>query len=87
MKIEGTWNATGMRGTISHTIRYDCAVDPSNVVGRPGQYLTIDLQGFALLRGSEDQVSALRTDEEFQRRVTRADQIVESQGVVDAAIG
>ena len=46
-----------------------------------------DLQGFALLRGSEDQLSALRTDEEFQRRVTRADQIVESQGVIDAAIG
>ena len=48
VKIEGTWNATGMRGTISHTIRYDCAVAPANVVGRPGQYLTIDLQGFAL---------------------------------------
>jgi alkylation response protein AidB-like acyl-CoA dehydrogenase len=44
VKIEGTWNATGMRGTISH----DCAVAPANVVGRPGQYLTIDLQGFAL---------------------------------------
>ena len=48
VKIEGTWNATGMRGTISHTIRYDCLVDPANLVGRPGQYLTIDLQGFAL---------------------------------------
>ena len=48
VKIEGTWNAVGMRGTISHTIRYDCLVDPANVVGRPGQYLTIDLQGFAL---------------------------------------
>jgi hypothetical protein len=46
-----------------------------------------DLQGFALLRGSEDQVAALRADEEFQRRVTRADLIVESQGVVDGAIG
>jgi hypothetical protein len=46
-----------------------------------------DLQGFALLRGSEDQVAALRGDEEFQRRVARADLIVESQGVVDAAIG
>ena len=46
-----------------------------------------DLHGFALLRGSEDQVSALRTDEEFQRRVTRADLIIESQGVVDALIG
>jgi hypothetical protein len=46
-----------------------------------------DLQGFALLRGSEDQVSALRADQEFQRRVARADLIVDSQGVVDAAIG
>jgi hypothetical protein len=46
-----------------------------------------DLQGFALLRGSEAQVSALRLDEEFQRRITRADQIIDSQGVVDCAIG
>ena len=48
VKIEGVWNATGMRGTISHTIRYDCAVGPDDVIGGPGQFLTIDLQGFAL---------------------------------------
>ena len=48
VKLEGVWNATGMRGTISHTIRYDCAVDAEHVIGAPGQYLTIDLQGFAL---------------------------------------
>jgi alkylation response protein AidB-like acyl-CoA dehydrogenase len=48
VKIEQTWNATGMRGTISHTIRYDCLVDAADVVGRPGEYLTLDLQGFAL---------------------------------------
>jgi hypothetical protein len=46
-----------------------------------------DLQGFALLRGSEQQINALQTDEEFQRRVVRADQIIESQGVVTAVIG
>lgn len=46
-----------------------------------------DLQGFALLRGSEEQMGALRVDEEFQRRILRADQIVESQGVIDALIG
>jgi hypothetical protein len=46
-----------------------------------------DLQGFALLRGSEDQISGLRADEEFQRRVARADMIVDAQGVVDALIG
>jgi hypothetical protein len=45
-----------------------------------------DLQGFALLRGSPEQIGALRVDEEFQRRVTRADLIVESQGVIDAVI-
>jgi hypothetical protein len=46
-----------------------------------------DLAGFALLRGSTEQITALRFDEEFERRVTRADQIVDSQGVVDAYIG
>jgi hypothetical protein len=46
-----------------------------------------DLAGFALLRGSTDQVSALRADEEFQRIVARADLIIERQGVVGAALG
>jgi hypothetical protein len=46
-----------------------------------------DLQGFALLRGSEEQVNALLMDEEFQRRVLRADQIIESQGVITATLG
>lgn len=46
-----------------------------------------DLQGFALLRASEQQIAELRADEEFGRRVARADLIVESQGVVDAVIG
>jgi hypothetical protein len=46
-----------------------------------------DLAGFALLRGSRDQIGTLRMDEEFERRTTRADQIVESQGVVGALIG
>ena len=46
-----------------------------------------DLAGFVLLRGSGEQINALRIDEEFERRITRADQIVESQGVVDAALG
>ena len=46
-----------------------------------------DLAGFALLRGSTDQMSALRADEEFQRTVARADLIIERQGVVGAALG
>jgi alkylation response protein AidB-like acyl-CoA dehydrogenase len=46
--VEGRWNATGMRGTASHTIRYDCVVDPFAIVGAPGQFLTVDLSGFAL---------------------------------------
>ena len=48
IKVEGTWNATGMRGTASHTIRYDSFVDRSDVIGGPGQLLSIDLSGFAL---------------------------------------
>ncbi len=46
-----------------------------------------DLAGFALLRGSQDQISALRADEEFERRITRADLIIDSQGVIDALVG
>ena len=42
------WNATGMRGTTSHSIRYDTEVPGEDVLGDPGQLLTIDLSGFAL---------------------------------------
>jgi alkylation response protein AidB-like acyl-CoA dehydrogenase len=35
VKVEGRWNATGMRGTISHTIRYDSTVAEADVVGAP----------------------------------------------------
>jgi len=48
VKIEGLWNATGMRGTISHTIRYDSTVGAESVIGTPGSLLGIDLSGFAL---------------------------------------
>jgi alkylation response protein AidB-like acyl-CoA dehydrogenase len=48
VKIEGAWNATGMLGTMSHTIRYDSAVADADVVGTPGSLLGIDLSGFAL---------------------------------------
>ena len=46
-----------------------------------------DLAGFVLLRGSEDQMNAVRGDEEFGRRTARADLIVENLGVVSAALG
>ena len=45
-----------------------------------------DLAGFALLRGSREQIAALHNDEEFDRRTTRADLIIERQGVVDALL-
>ena len=48
VKIEGTWNAMGMRGTVSHTIRYETFVDESQVIGPPAGLFTIDLSGFAL---------------------------------------
>jgi alkylation response protein AidB-like acyl-CoA dehydrogenase len=48
VKIEGIWNATGMRGTISHAIRYDSTVPDGSIIGTPGSMLTIDLSGFAL---------------------------------------
>ena len=46
-----------------------------------------DLAGFALIKGSPDQLNALRYDEGFQRQNARADFIVEGLGIVDAATG
>ena len=46
--LERTWNATGMRGTTSHSIRYDTEILAQDVMGNPGQLLTIELSGFAL---------------------------------------
>jgi hypothetical protein len=46
-----------------------------------------DLEGFALLRGSRDQVGALLMDDEFERQTTRASFIVQNVGVVPAALG
>src|SRR5262245_50855387 len=48
VKVEGTWNAMGMRGTVSHTIRYDTFVEESQIIGPPAGLFTIDLSGFAL---------------------------------------
>ncbi len=46
-----------------------------------------DLQGFVLLRGSEEKLARLRVDDEFVRMSTRADLIVEGLGVIGAALG
>ena len=46
-----------------------------------------DLNGFALLRGSREQIAAVRAREDVQRLNTRADLIVEQFGFVDAATG
>jgi hypothetical protein len=46
-----------------------------------------DLQGFVLLRGSQDQMDAVHNDEEFQRQLTRANLIVDGLGIVSAAFG
>ena len=46
-----------------------------------------DLQGFILLRGSEERLAQLRVDDEFVRLATRASLIVEGVGVIGAALG
>ena len=39
--LERRWNAVGMRGTTSHSIRYDTQVGVQDIVGEPGELLTI----------------------------------------------
>jgi hypothetical protein len=46
-----------------------------------------ELQGYAHLRGSEDQMADLRRAEDFERIITKASLIVDSLGVIGTAIG
>jgi hypothetical protein len=46
-----------------------------------------ELGGFELLRGSEDQIDAVRRAEDFQRIMTKATLVVDDLGMVGAAIG
>jgi hypothetical protein len=46
-----------------------------------------DLAGFILVRGSEEQIAALRAEDDFERLITRAALIVHNVGVVDASVG
>jgi hypothetical protein len=46
-----------------------------------------DLNGYVILRGSQEQLNTLRIDEEFERMLTRVDLIVEGLGLVDALLG
>ena len=46
-----------------------------------------DLQGFILIRGSQEKLAQLRVDDEFNRMSTRAAQIIDGLGVVGAALG
>ena len=45
-----------------------------------------DLAGFMLLRGSAEQMDAVRADDEFQRHMTRADLHVEKLGLIGATL-
>jgi hypothetical protein len=46
-----------------------------------------DLNGFILVRGTEEQIQSLRAEDEFDRLNTRAGLVVEGLGVVAALIG
>jgi hypothetical protein len=46
-----------------------------------------DLGGFMLVRGSAEQMDAVRADDEFVRHMTRADLLVDDLGIIDAALG
>ena len=46
-----------------------------------------DLAGFIMIRGDTERLARLRTDQEFQRRLLRAQLCVDKIGVVGALIG
>ena len=46
-----------------------------------------DLDGFMMVRGTAEQLNAIRADEEFRRNMTAGSLIVDGLGVVDAFLG
>jgi hypothetical protein len=46
-----------------------------------------ELGGFELLRGSEEQIDALRRSEDFERLNTKASLVVDDLGIIGAALG
>ena len=46
-----------------------------------------ELQGFVMLRGSEEQIDAVARAEDFQHLMTKASLIVDDLGIIPAAIG
>ena len=46
-----------------------------------------DLAGFMLVRGSQEQIAAARSNAEFQRINARAETIVDGLGIIDAVLG
>jgi hypothetical protein len=46
-----------------------------------------DLLGYAMLRGSEEQIDAARHNEDFQRVMTKASLVVDNLGLIPASIG
>ena len=46
-----------------------------------------ELQGYVMLRGSEEQIDSVRRGEDFQRLMTKASLIVDDLGIIGASIG
>ncbi len=46
-----------------------------------------DLDGFILVRGSEEQMNAVRADDEFRTINARANLVVQNLGLIDAVLG
>ena len=46
-----------------------------------------ELQGYVMLRGSEDQIDSVRRSEDFQRVMTKASLLVDDLGIIGASIG
>jgi hypothetical protein len=46
-----------------------------------------ELQGFVLLRGSDEQIDTVHRDDDFQRLMTKASLIVDDLGLIPAYIG
>jgi alkylation response protein AidB-like acyl-CoA dehydrogenase len=91
IELVGRWNATGMRGTASHTLGFDTFVPHDAVLGGPGALMQADVLNFALGYGAVylgiGQAAFEYTVEQIMAKAARGETASLDSPLVQASIG
>lgn len=91
IELVDRWDSTGMRGTTSHTLRFDTFVDGDAVLGGPGALMEADVLNFALGYGAVylgiGQAAFEYTVAQIKARAARGDSGALESPLVQHAVG